>query len=56
MSSSPETGVVDANLKVFNTENLYVADGSTLPYTGHANTGLSIAAMAIKCSDFVNSG
>ncbi|MDH3709966.1 MAG: GMC family oxidoreductase [Cyclobacteriaceae bacterium] len=56
MSSSPETGVVDANLKVFNTENLYVADGSTLPYTGHANTGLSIAAMAIKCSNFVNSG
>lgn len=56
MSSSPETGVVDANLKVFNTENLHVADGSVLPYTGHANTGLSIAAMAIKCSDFVNSG
>lgn len=56
MSSSPENGVVDANLKVFNTKNLYVADGSVLPYTGHANTGLSIAAMAIKCSDFVNGG
>lgn len=55
MSSSPENGVVDANLRVFHTENLYVADGSTLPYTGHANTGLSIAAIAIKCSDFVNS-
>lgn len=56
MSSSPETGVVDANLKVFNTENLYVADGSTLPYTGHANTGLSIAAMAIKCCDSLIKG
>lgn len=53
MSASPETGVVDTNMKVFNTKNLYIADGSTLPYTGHANTGLSIAAMAIKCSDFL---
>ena len=56
MSSSPETGVVDTNLRVFNTENLYVADGSVLPYTGHANTGLSIAAMAIRCSHFINHG
>lgn len=53
MAEIPENGVVDMNLKVFNSENLFVADGSVLPYTGHANTGLSIAAMALKCCDSI---
>lgn len=55
MSSSPAHGVVDANLKVHGIENLFVVDGSVLGYSGHANTGLTIAALALKCSDVVQS-
>jgi choline dehydrogenase-like flavoprotein len=51
MAASDSVGVVDADLRVFGMDNLFVADGSTLPYSGHANTGLTIAALALKCCD-----
>ena len=51
---APADGVVDADLRVFGTENLFVADGSVLAYAGHANTGLTIAALALKCCDAVS--
>jgi choline dehydrogenase-like flavoprotein len=53
MASSPADGVVDPQLRVFGTDNLFVADGSVLAYAGHANTGLTIAALALKCSDAI---
>jgi choline dehydrogenase-like flavoprotein len=54
MANAPADGVVDADLRVFGTENLFVADGSVLAYAGHANTGLTIAALALKCCDAVS--
>lgn len=54
MAQDSSCGVVDANLKVFGVENLYVADASVLGYSGHANTGLSIIALALKCADDIN--
>jgi choline dehydrogenase-like flavoprotein len=53
MAACSSDGVVDRDLRVFGTDNLYVADGSVLPYAGHANTGLTIAALALKCADAV---
>jgi choline dehydrogenase-like flavoprotein len=53
MAANASHGVVDADLRVFGVDNLFVADGSTLPYSGHANTGLTIAALALKCCDAV---
>lgn len=53
MAASASAGVVDADLRVFGLDNLFVADGSTLAYSGHANTGLTIAALALKCCDTV---
>jgi len=55
MASSASEGVVDAYLRVFGIDNLLIADGSVLPYTGHANTGLTIAALALKCCDTLQS-
>lgn len=53
MALNASEGVVDAELKVFGMDNLYVADGSVLGYSGHANTGLTIAALALKCCEAV---
>ena len=53
MSSSPSDGVVDSNLNVFGTDNLFTVDGSVLGYSGHANTGLTITALALKCVDII---
>lgn len=54
MAMNVSEGVVDADLRVFGTDNLFVADGSVLAYSGHANTGLTIAALALKCCDAVS--
>jgi hypothetical protein len=54
MAMSASEGVVDADLRVFGTDNLFVVDGSALAYSGHANTGLTIAALALKSCDAVS--
>ena len=56
MAGSAAEGVVDADLRVFGTDNLFVVDGSVLAHSGHANTGLTIAALALKCCDAIRSG
>jgi hypothetical protein len=53
MAMNASEGVADANLRVFGTDNLFVADGSALAYSGNANTGLTIVALALKCCDAV---
>ena len=56
MASHAGDGVVDPNLRVFGIENLFVVDGSVLGFTGSANTGLTIAALALKCSQVICNG
>jgi GMC oxidoreductase len=48
MSASPEKGVCDSNAQVHGFKNLFVCDGSLIPASGHANTGLTIAALALR--------
>ena len=54
MASTASEGVCDSNIKVFGTENLYICDGSVIPGTGMANTGLTIAALGLKLADHLN--
>lgn len=51
MASSPRDGVCDAHARVHGLDNLYVADGSVIPASGCANTGLTIAALALRLAD-----
>jgi hypothetical protein len=53
MSRTPEDGVCDENGRVFGLENLYVADGAAIPGSGIANTGLTIAALALRMADHI---
>ena len=48
MASKKAEGVVDKNLKVFGTNNLYVCDGSVFPTGGNVNNGYTIAALASR--------
>ena len=51
MADGPERGVVDANCKVFGTENLFIASSSVFPTSGHANPTLTIAQLSLRLAD-----
>jgi choline dehydrogenase-like flavoprotein len=53
MATDAGAGVVDGDLRVHGLDNLHVVDGSVIAYSGHANTGLTIAALSLKCCDAV---
>ena len=56
MASTPETGVVDKDCRVFGLDNLYMAGCSVFPTTGHANPTLTIVALAIRLADHLCEG
>jgi len=51
ISGSPEDGVINSDGRVHGLRNLYVCDGSAIPGSGFVNTGLTIAALAMKLAD-----
>jgi len=51
--SDPHTSVTDRNCKIHDIDNLYVVDASTLPSAGAVNTGLTIAALALRAGDAI---
>jgi len=46
IGASPETGVIDADQRVFGYENLLVCDGSAIPANVGVNPSLTITALA----------
>jgi choline dehydrogenase-like flavoprotein len=51
MSDSPSTGVVDTDCRLHEVTGLYVAGGSVMPTSGHANPTLMMVALAIRLAD-----
>jgi choline dehydrogenase-like flavoprotein len=51
MSESENDGVCDQSCRIYGISNAYICDGSVLPVTGYANTGLTIGALALRLSD-----
>jgi choline dehydrogenase-like flavoprotein len=51
MAATPGDGVVDADLCVYGTENLYVASSSTFVTSGQANSTFMIVAFALRLAD-----
>lgn len=56
MAATAGDGVCDADGRVFGVHNLFVADGSLIPASGYANTGLTIAALALRLADNLKGG
>jgi hypothetical protein len=48
MGDDPETAVVDRDLRVFGSDNLYLCSSSTFPTSGQANPTFMIVAFAIR--------
>ncbi len=55
MSESPENGVVDADCRVFGTNNLYMAGSSVFPTGGHVPPTLTICAMSVRLAKYLES-
>lgn len=45
--------VVDKSLKMYGHDNIYICDGSVLPDTSYANTGLTLIALALRLAEEV---
>jgi choline dehydrogenase-like flavoprotein len=51
MSDGPDQGIVDQNLRVHGTRNLYVGGSSVFPSGGYANPTLTIVQLSLRLSD-----
>ena len=51
MAANADEGVVDCNLKVFGTENLYALGAATFPSGSFANPTLTALALAVRLAD-----
>ena len=55
MHDDPNQGVVDANCKVHDLANLYIAGSSVFPTGGAANPTFTIAALSLRLADHIYS-
>jgi cholesterol oxidase len=53
MGGSPETGVIDAQHRMYGYEGLYVVDGSAISANPGVNPSLSITALAERAMSFI---
>lgn len=54
IGTSMKDGVVDQNLRVFGTSNLYVAGAAVFPTSGFANPTFTAIALALRLCDHLN--
>jgi choline dehydrogenase-like flavoprotein len=54
MSAHPSDGVVDKNLQVHNTDNLYVCSNAVFPNIGAVNPTLTLVALALRLGDHIS--
>ncbi len=56
MHADPKKGVVDADLRLHEAKNLYVAGSSVFPTSGIVNPTLTILALVMRLADHLKSG
>jgi choline dehydrogenase-like flavoprotein len=54
MSTSPDSGVVDPDLRVHGVENLWVVGGSVFPTSGYANPTLTVVALGERLAEHLD--
>ena len=53
MSETDKLGVVDKNLRVFHTKNLFVCGSSVFPTNGWVNPTMTIIALSLRLANFI---
>jgi hypothetical protein len=53
IGSNKSNSVVNKNLKVWNSKNLYVCSTAVFPSSGSANTGMTLLAIAARLGDYL---
>ena len=53
IASSPEKGVVNEDLKLFGTENVFVCSSSAFPTSGQANPTFFLGAFAVRLANYL---
>lgn len=56
MSKDPDDGVVDGDLKVHGTDNVYVCSNAVFPNIGAINPTLTVTALALRLADHLGGG
>ncbi|MFL5744434.1 MAG: GMC oxidoreductase [Niastella sp.] len=56
MAGTPENGVVDANLKLWGTSNIYVCSSSVFPTSGQANPTFLLGVFAVRLAAHLAKG
>jgi choline dehydrogenase-like flavoprotein len=51
MARTPDEGVVDKDLRVFDADNLFVASSAVLPTSSQANPTLTVMALAMRLAE-----
>ncbi|MCA3030162.1 MAG: hypothetical protein ING66_16385 [Rhodocyclaceae bacterium] len=51
IGSSRQTGAIDSNCKIWDTENVYVAGAAAFPVASHANSTFTALALALRLAD-----
>jgi choline dehydrogenase-like flavoprotein len=54
MSTNANSGVVDENLKMHETSNVFIVGPTVLPTSSYANTGLTALALVLRLSKHLN--
>ena len=54
MGYNSNSAVVDKNLKLFGSKNIYVVGSSVFPTGGHANPTLTIIQLSLRLADYLN--
>lgn len=56
MSTDPERGIVNANLRFHRVDNLYAAGCAPFPTSGFTNPTLTIVALSLRLADHLKEG
>ena len=53
MAGQANSGICDSDCKIFGINNGYICDGSVIPSTGYAASGLTIGALSLRLLEFL---
>jgi hypothetical protein len=53
IAAQPNRGICNSGCKVFGINNAYICDGSVIPSTGYASSGLTITALSLRLLEFL---